>query len=291
MQNLNLPSRGYSRHYKLLKESEISYPEIPEQQKIAAVLLKIQQAIEVQESIIEAAQELKKSTMQHVFTYGLRGEKTKETEIGRIPESWGICSLGALALIIMGQSPKGDYYNKEGEGLPLLNGPAEFTRKYPQPVQWTMKSTKIAKKYDILFCVRGNTVARMNIADQDYCIGRGVAAISGKKLQSITEFILYLIEHNSHKIYSYATAGGSTFPNFSKTDFDMFRVAKPSVSEQQKIADILISIDEKIELHTSKRTILRDLFKTMLNKLMSGEIRVKDSDIDTSCVLEMKNRG
>ena len=191
----------------------------------------------------------------------------------------------------MGQSPKGDYYNKEGEGLPLLNGPAEFTRKYPRPVQWTMKSTKVAKKGDVLFCVRGNTVARMNIADQDYCIGRGVAAIRGKEPQSITEFVFYLIEHNSQKIYSYATAGGSTFPNFSKTDFDMFHVTKPSVSEQREIADILISIDEKIELHTSKRTTLQDMLKTMLNKLMSGEIRVKDADIDTSCVLEMKNRG
>jgi type I restriction enzyme S subunit len=77
---LDIPSRGYSRHYRLLKEREISIPPLPEQKKIAAVLLKIQRAIETQEKMIQALSDLKKSTMQHVFTRGLRGEKTKMTE-------------------------------------------------------------------------------------------------------------------------------------------------------------------------------------------------------------------
>ena len=83
----------------VLSKLKIISPPLKEQQKIAAVLFKIKQAIEVQESIIEAAQELKKSTMQHVFTYGLRGEKTKETEIGRVPESWEIKKFGEFATL------------------------------------------------------------------------------------------------------------------------------------------------------------------------------------------------
>ena len=75
----------------LLKNQSISIPPLHEQQKIAAILFKIQQAIEIQESIIEKTRELKKSTLHHVFTHGLRGEKLKETEIGPIPESWEVC--------------------------------------------------------------------------------------------------------------------------------------------------------------------------------------------------------
>ena len=86
----------------VLKKWLMPFPPLKEQEKIAAILLKIQQAIEVQESIIEAAQELKKSTMHHVFTYGLRGEKTKETEIGRVPESWEIKKFGDFATLHRG---------------------------------------------------------------------------------------------------------------------------------------------------------------------------------------------
>ena len=272
----------------VLKECSIPFPPLEEQKKISAVLFKLQKAIEIQEKIIETTRELKKATMQHVFTYGLKGEKTKETDIGRIPESWESRPLGSFCKVIMGQSPEGEYYNKSGNGVPLLNGPAAFTEKYPVAVQWTTNPTKLAEKDDILFCVRGNTVARMNIADQDYCIGRGIAAIHGLADRSITRFLFYLIEYNTERIYSHATAGGSTFPNFSKTDFNFIRVQGPIVSEQIEIAEILQTIDQKIELHVAKKSALQDLFKTILNKLMTGEIRVKDLKI---CVNNMMDDG
>ncbi len=43
-----------------------------------------------------------------------------------------------------------------------------------------------------------------------------------------------------------------------------------------------MTIDHKIELHAAKKSTLQDLFKTILNKLMTGEVRVKDLDIDVS---------
>jgi type I restriction enzyme S subunit len=251
-----------------------------ERRKISAVLLKIQRAIETQDKIIQLLRDLKKSIMQHLFTHGLHGEKTKMTEIGEMPESWETCPIGVFAEVVMGQSPKSHHYNKDGTGLPLLNGPAEFTNRHPIPVQWTTSPTRIAKKGDILFCVRGNTVARMNIADQDYCVGRGLAAIRGIAKTSTTDFLYFVIHYHAERIYTFATAGGSTFPNFSRTDFDALAVQKPSVDEQTRIANILGILDHKTTLHESKKSALQDLFKTTLNKLMTGDIRVADLDID-----------
>ena len=68
-------------------------------------------------------------------------------------------------------------------------------------------------------------------------------------------------------------------------------IAVPLIKEQNNIASVFKTIDDKIEVHSTKKSALQDIFKTMLNKLMTGEIRVKDLDIDTSCVLEMKNKG
>ena len=75
------------------------------------------------------------------------------------------------------------------------------------------------------------------------------------------------------------------------TQIEQIRIPFTDLDEQKEIADILKSIENKTEVHTSKKIALQDMFKTMLNKLMTGVIRVKDSDIDTSCGLEMKNRG
>jgi type I restriction enzyme, S subunit len=77
-----------------LKDFVLYVPPLAEQQKIATILYKIQKAIEIQGSIIEKTRELKKSTMHYVFSYGLRGEKLKETDIGPIPGRWDLIKIG-----------------------------------------------------------------------------------------------------------------------------------------------------------------------------------------------------
>jgi type I restriction enzyme S subunit len=91
--SLTIESEGYNRHYKYLKEKIIAFPEKTEQQKIAFVLSKIQQAIEQQDKIIETTRELKKSLMYKLFTEGLNGEEQKETESGLMPKSWDSISV------------------------------------------------------------------------------------------------------------------------------------------------------------------------------------------------------
>ena len=91
--SLNIPSRGYNRHFKILKEHEIIQPPLPEQQTIAHILSKIQEAIENQDKIIKTTTELKKSLMRKIFSEGLNGEPLKQTEIGKIPKSWKVTTL------------------------------------------------------------------------------------------------------------------------------------------------------------------------------------------------------
>ncbi len=198
---------------------------------------------------------------------------TIDTGLHGVPAEWEITSFGKCAEIIAGQSPKGDTYNTEGRGTPLLNGPAEFGARTPTAVQWTSNPSKFAQKEDILFCVRGNTTGRMNISDGEYCIGRGLAAIRQIEGKSTTPFVYFLLCLLRPSIYAIATAGGSTFPNISKSTLSEFAVGLPPLPEQKKIADILSMVQRAIEAQQRIIQTTTELKKALMHKLFTEGLR------------------
>ncbi|MDO9765055.1 restriction endonuclease subunit S [Glaesserella parasuis] len=170
------------------------------------------------------------------------------------------CRLGDIAHIVMGQSPSGDEVNAQYLGIPLLNGPSEFTEFYPIPVQYTECGRKFAEQGDLLFCVRGSTTGKMNIADQKYAIGRGLAAISGKNGYS-TEYIKIILEQNLEKILRSAT--GSTFPNVGRDLLCNLEVAINSVDVAENISQISATINKKIQLNTQINQTLEQIAQTI----------------------------
>jgi type I restriction enzyme S subunit len=171
--------------------------------------------------------------------------------------------LSDIAEIVMGQSPSGDTCNERGIGVPLLNGPTEFGNKHPRPVQFTTDAKKIALSGDLLFCVRGSTTGRMNWADQQYAIGRGLAAIRGKDGYPNT-FVRAVIEANLDSLLVQAT--GSTFPNVSRDLISALPIQSLDQESAQVIASIVEPLDNRIallrETNTTLEAIAQALFKS-----------------------------
>jgi len=94
-----------------------------------------------------------------------------------IPENWVWCRLGDIVELQMGQSPEGNTYNKNGNGIPFYQGKTEFGVMYPVGVSvWCNLPKKISEPNDILISVRA-PVGDVNIADKKYAIGRGLSII------------------------------------------------------------------------------------------------------------------
>jgi type I restriction enzyme S subunit len=170
-------------------------------------------------------------------------------------------TLSSIADILMGQSPSGETCNVEGVGIPLLNGPSEFGTYHPTPVQFTTDSRKLAKKSDLLFCVRGSTTGRMNWADQNYSIGRGLAALRHKNGLEYQPYLKALIETILPGLLSSAT--GSTFPNVSRDQLLGAKVFIHSLDQQLAISRVLSSLDEKIELNRQICKTLENIASTL----------------------------
>ncbi|HFG5214456.1 TPA: restriction endonuclease subunit S, partial [Salmonella enterica subsp. enterica serovar Corvallis] len=168
-----------------------------------------------------------------------------------------------IAEIIMGQSPKGEDVNNEGIGLPLLNGPTEFTDRYPVPVQHTAYAKKTSLPGDILFCVRGSTTGRMNYSDQKYCIGRGLAAIRGRNGYP-TPYVKAVLETYLPKLLAAAT--GSTFPNVSKDLINNIPVSVLPVENACNISKLIELQEEKVftnnQINQTLEQMAQSLFKS-----------------------------
>ena len=187
-------------------------------------------------------------------------------------ENWNPGTFRDIAEIIMGQSPEGNTYNREGIGVPLLNGPTEFTERYPVKIQYTSKPTKLCSQGDILVCVRGSSTGRVNISNDVYCIGRGIAAIRAN-VNSVTPFVEYQLQHLIQKILS--ATSGSTFPNIDKDSLSKISILIPPKSEQKKIAAILSTWDSLIEKQSKLIKAKEQRKKAFMQKLLSGEVRFR----------------
>ncbi|MEO8324546.1 MAG: restriction endonuclease subunit S [Nitrospirota bacterium] len=170
-------------------------------------------------------------------------------------KGWPTKRLGDVCEIIMGQSPDGDSYNTTGEGVPLINGPVEFSKEsFGETIRskFTTQPTKYCKEGDLILCVRGSTTGRMNIAGFDACVGRGVAAIRAKQYQP---WINHFISSKRNEIHGKGL--GATFPNVSGGTLANFELIVPPLPEQRRIVGIL---DEAFEgIATAKANAEKNL--------------------------------
>jgi type I restriction enzyme S subunit len=261
-------------NHVIIRNFFIPLPPFPEQQKIAEILSTVDEAIQKTNEIIAKTERLKKGLMQELLTKGIGHKEFKDTEIGRIPKDWEVVKLGnkELATIIMGQSPPSSTYNREGRGLPFLQGKMEFGDVYPSPVLYCSQPIKIAEPDDILISVRA-PVGDVNIAPYRLCIGRGLAAIRFNLNRANHWFYFYYFQKIKNFLENLGK--GSTFKAITKEDLESLKVPYPLLSEQQKIAEILSTVDKKLEIERKEKARLEKIKQGLMDLLLTGKVRVK----------------
>jgi len=288
---LDLPSRGYNRHYTFLKEKSLPLPPKPEQQKIAAVLWKMQRAIATQDRLIAATRDLKQSAMQHLFTHGLRGEPLKDTAIGPMPESWKVVALGDFGRIGNGSTPKKttpEYWRSPTTpwltSAKVHDGIIRSADQFVSDAAVKECHLPIVPAGSLLVAItgQGKTLGNSALVEFDTTISQHMAYVRFDHDGAVPGYVYQFMRSRYEELQSVGRAGGSTKAALTCAFLRDYRLPLPPTNEQRDIAAALATIDRKLALHQKKRAALNDLFQTTLHRLMTAQIRVADLDIDTS---------
>lgn len=236
-----------------------------EQGNIADMLWGVHDVLAANEAAIEVGAELKRAAMQRLLTRGLRGEAQKEAENGPIPQSWETLTVGAAVRPFRvdraKQVPKSAY--EEYGRWPVIDQGQAFIAGYVDD------ATKVVRA-DEPVIIFGDHTRAFKFVDFDFVLGADGTKplIAGEGFDS--KYLYHALCNLEVPARGY---------NRHYTVLSEMRIAKPNIVEQQSIAAILDAIDSKIDLHRRKAGVLDELFKTLLDRLITGEIRVADLDL------------
>lgn len=175
---------------------------------------------------------------------------------------WKKQKVGEIALITMGQSPESEYYNYERIGLPFLQGNRTFGFKYPSYDTFCSSGNKFADPNDILISVRA-PVGDLNIARERICIGRGLASLKMKN--GNYEYLFYLLKSNIQELIN--RESGTVFGSINKDDiYNLEVIIAQSDDNQRRIAEILSTLDDKIELNRQTNATLEAIAQAIFKE-------------------------
>lgn len=281
--NVDLPSRGYNRHFGLLNERRLSYPvDIGEQHAIAGVLSKLQAGVELQGRTVATLKELKAATMARLFRKGLRGEPLKQTEIGEIPKSWEVVQLRSVVEPVSG-------------GTPSKGRPEWWDGSIPWASPKDMKSPRLLDTEDHISAEALAAGSRLVPPKTVFVVTRGM--ILAKDLPvAITEvpmafnqdmrallptggidpdYLLYAITMRKGALSSSIGTTAHGTRRLGSASLEALALPRPDSEEQKRIAEILSCLERREDLARRRAGALRDLFAVMLEMLVTGQLRLR----------------
>ena len=257
------------KKFYLLK---IPLPPLEEQKEIAEILSTVDEKIAFVDKSIEETQTLKKGLMQKLLTEGIGHTEFKESELGRIPVEWEVMELGALGKVSMckrvlksqttetGEIPfyKIGTFGKKADSYIDKELYEEFKRKYSYP-----------KKGDILISASG-TIGRTVIFNGEaaYFQDSNIVWIANKEEKVLNIFLYYI-----YSVIKWTTED-TTISRLYNDNLRNMKIIAPPLEEQKQIAQILSTTDEKLEILREKKKFYERLKKGLMQKLLTGEVRV-----------------
>ena len=248
-------------------------PPLPLQHRIASIFSAYDELIENNQRRIRILEDMARSLYREWFVHfrysGHESVPLVDSPLGQIPQGWEVKKLRDVCNLTMGTSPKSEFYNEAGDGLPFHQGVTNFGARFPTDRLFCTVESRIAEAGDILFSVRA-PVGRMNITDKKIIIGRGLSAIHHKAGHQA-----FLWEQLRAKFTEEDMMGnGAIFASVTKDDMQGIELLCPTEQFIKAATRYFKPLHAEIEVlikQTANLCRTRDL---LLPRLLSGQINV-----------------
>ncbi|GBE54612.1 type-1 restriction enzyme EcoKI specificity protein [archaeon BMS3Bbin15] len=279
LENLSSGSTFKELSKDRLKNFHIPLPPFPEQKKIAEILSTVDDAIQKVGDAIAKTERLKKGLMQELLTNGIGHEKFKDSKVGRIPEEWEATNLGEVSTdFISGGTPSTKnpkYWNgnipwmtsAHINGRTIATGMKNITEE-----GLNNSASNVVPKNSILLATRVG-IGKVAINLVDIAISQDLTGIVPNTKKIDHEFVCWFITSNPNKLK--ARAQGSTIKGLLRTGIEKLDIPLPPLPEQKKIAEILSTVDKKLDLEKQRKEKLERIKRGLMNDLLTGRKRVK----------------
>lgn len=268
---------------KQIEELQIPLPPLHEQQKIAEILSTVDQKIDSIDSKIEETQTLKRGLMQRLLSEGIRHSEFKESEIGRIPARWEVVELGDVCEKRKIKNVEMKYSNvlTNSAVLGIISQEEYFDREIT--TEKNLVNYFIVELNDYVYNPRISATAPCGPINQLKKYESGIVSplytVFRKKTSLLHDPFLecYLISNQWNEFVKNNSNTGARHDRMSISDKTFFSmpIPLPPLPEQRQIADILSTTDEKLETLRAKKEAFETLKKGLMQKLLSGEVRVQ----------------
>ena len=253
-----------------MRDFDISFVDSFEtQHRIASILSRYDSLIENYQKQIklleEAAQRLYKEWFVDLHFPGHENTKI----IDGVPEGWEKKKLHEIAEVVMGSSPKSEFYNNYKQGLPFHQGVGSYGTRFVDDNVYSTSITRLAEPNSILFSVRA-PVGRLNITKNKIIIGRGLAAMNHK--DGFQSFLFYMLKERF--FMDNIIGNGSIFASISKVELLDQEFIVPPMKTIKAFESLASKLDKKIQGVDTQLRLLTEARDRLLPKLMSGEITI-----------------
>lgn len=274
---------------EVLGDRLIPLPPLAEQREIAGVLGLVQRAIEQQERLISLTTELKKTLLHKLFTEGLRGEPQKQTDIGPVPQSWGVVTLQDVCSFLSGGTPSKQKPELWSGSIPWVSPKDMKKPRLSDVVDHISEAaledgSSLAPAESVFVVIRGMILAKdvpVALAEVPMAFNQDMKAIiPGPCI--VPSFLLYaLVAFKQRLIQKVGRSAHGTMTLMS-SEIAQFTIPLPDKRMQREIASAIEIMERKHEQHQRKHIALTALFRTLLHQLMTAQLRVDDLDLYTA---------
>ena len=278
-------------NFSTLNTVVIPLPPIEEQKKIADILSTVDKKIAFVEENINATEELKKGLMQKLLTEGIGHTEFKDTKIGKVPSSWEVLKLVESISIMTDYVANGSFaslaenvnvYDEPNYAIyvrlfDLRKGLGHEAQKYVDEDSYKFLSKSNLVGNEILIANIGANVGEaflMPIINKPATLAPNMIEIKVNIEKLISEFLYFYLTSNIGLSELEKVTEGSGQPKINKTKLKTINVPLPSLKEQSQIIEILSTVDKKIENLKEKKQSFEELKKGLMQKLLTGEVRV-----------------